>query len=89
MIDQLGGLDEGYGTGYFEDDDYCHRARAAGYRLVVCDDVFVHHHHSASFDLMGNDAKADLVRRNRRRFEKRWGRWTPHVYRDAPGFGEV
>ncbi len=88
VLNQVGGLDESYGTGYFEDDDYCMRVRRAGHRLAVCDDVFVHHHHSASFDLIGDTAKADLMKRNRRIFEKRWGRWTPHSYREAPGFGE-
>lgn len=88
VIEQVGELDEGYGTGYFEDDDYCMRVRRAGHRLAVCDDVFVHHHHSASFNLIGDAAKAALMKRNRRIFEKRWGRWTPHTYREAPGFGE-
>jgi len=88
VLDQVGELDESYGTGYFEDDYYCMRVRRAGHRLAVCDDVFVHHHHSASFDLIGDPAKTDLMKRNRRIFEKRWGRWTPHTYREAPGFGE-
>jgi GT2 family glycosyltransferase len=63
------------------------RVRKAGHRLAVCDDVFVHHHHSASFDLLG-ESKAALMKRNRGIFEKRWGRWAPHTYREAPGFGE-
>jgi GT2 family glycosyltransferase/glycosyltransferase involved in cell wall biosynthesis len=88
VIEQVGELDEGYGSGYFEDDDYCMRVRKAGHQLAVCDDVFVHHHHSASFDLIGEPAKTALMKRNRRIFEKRWGRWKPHTYREAPGFGE-
>ncbi len=89
VIDKVGALDESYGTGYFEDDDYCMRVRDAGYRLVVCDDVFIHHHHSASFNLMGESTRTELMKRNRRTFEKRWGRWTPHKYRQEPGFGEA
>jgi GT2 family glycosyltransferase len=88
VIDAIGALDEAYTVGYFEDDDYCRRVEEAGYRLAVCDDVFVHHHHSASFSQLGDAAKSGLMKRNRRIFEKRWGKWIPHAYRDAPGFGE-
>ena len=88
VIDAVGDLDESYTTGYFEDDDYCKRVQQAGYQLAVCDDVFVHHHHSASFSQLGDKAKTSLLKRNRRIFEKRWGRWVPHAYRAEPGFGE-
>jgi GT2 family glycosyltransferase len=88
VLDMVGELDESYGIGYFEDDDYCRRVQSAGYRLVICDDVFVHHHHSASFDQLGDTRKASLMKRNRRIYEKRWGPWKPHVYRSEPGFGE-
>ncbi len=84
---KAGLLDESYAIGFFEDDDFCRRARAAGYRLAICDDVFVHHHLSASFAQLARGEKAELMRRNRRIFEKRWGKWTPHRYRDEPGFG--
>ena len=42
-------LDEAYGTGGFEDDDLGLRLQAAGGRLVVADEVFVHHEGSATF----------------------------------------
>ncbi|HVB17126.1 MAG TPA: glycosyltransferase, partial [Stellaceae bacterium] len=86
VLDELGLLDEAYGIGFFEDDDYCRRARQAGFRLVIADDVFVHHHLSVSFDALGSKA-ADLMARNRAIFEARWGAWEPHRYRDKPGFG--
>jgi GT2 family glycosyltransferase len=88
VIDEVGELDETYTTGYFEDDDYCKRVRKAGFGLAICDDVFVHHHHSATFSQLGEKARVSLMKRNRRIFEKRWGRWVPHSYRVAPGFGE-
>jgi GT2 family glycosyltransferase/tetratricopeptide (TPR) repeat protein/glycosyltransferase involved in cell wall biosynthesis len=86
VIDRVGLLDEAYGIGFFEDDDYCRRVKQAGYRMVIADDVFVHHHLSASFDTLGAEA-AELMARNRALFEKRWGPWTPHQYRPEPGFG--
>jgi GT2 family glycosyltransferase/glycosyltransferase involved in cell wall biosynthesis len=88
VLEAVGDLDEAYSTGYFEDDDYCKRVEQAGYQLTVCDDVFVHHHHSASFSQLGDKATTNLMKRNRRIFEKRWGRWVPHAYRAEPGFGE-
>jgi GT2 family glycosyltransferase len=35
VLDQLGGFDEGFFPGYFEETDLCFRARAAGWRVVV------------------------------------------------------
>jgi O-antigen biosynthesis protein len=86
LIDEIGVLDEAYGIGFFEDDDYCRRVAQAGHKLVIADDVFVHHHHSASFDTLGGKAN-ELMARNKALFEERWGPWQPHRYRDEPGFG--
>src|SRR6185437_4344832 len=84
---KAGLLDESYTVGFFEDDDFCRRARTAGYRLAICDDVFIHHHLSASFAQLARGEKAALMRKNRKIFERKWGKWTPHRYRDEPGFG--
>ncbi len=86
VIEEIGLLDEVYGLGYYEDDDYCRRASQANYKLVIADDVFVHHDHSVSFDKLGGKA-AELMARNRVIFEQRWGPWPPHRYRDEAGFG--
>jgi GT2 family glycosyltransferase/glycosyltransferase involved in cell wall biosynthesis/tetratricopeptide (TPR) repeat protein len=88
MIDELGPLDEAYGIGFFEDDDYCMQAARANWKIVIADDVFVHHHHSASFDALGA-AAGEQMAKNRQLFESRWGPWRPHRYRDEPGFGEI
>lgn len=85
MVADLGLLDEAYGLGFFEDDDYCMKAAKAGWKVVIADDVFVHHHHSAAFGALGEAAAAQMAR-NRRLFESRWGPWQPHSYRDEPGF---
>lgn len=79
----FGPLDETFGRGMFEDDDHCARIRAQGYVCALAEDAFVHHHLSATFDQMGQDAKRALFERNRAIFEARWGAWTPHRYRDA------
>ncbi len=46
---RIGGLDERFGLGCYEDFDYCLRARQAGYELFIAEDVFVHHHGHATF----------------------------------------
>jgi GT2 family glycosyltransferase/tetratricopeptide (TPR) repeat protein len=86
VVDEVGLLDEAYGIGFFEDDDYCRRVRQANWKLAIADDVFVHHHLSISFDALGDKA-AELMARNRALFEERWGPWQPHRYREEPGFG--
>lgn len=87
VIEEVGLLDESYGLGMFEDDDYCRRVAEAGYRMAVVDGVFIHHHLSASFDTV-LDTKYELLSRNQALFESKWGQWQPHQYRSAPGFGE-
>lgn len=43
VVEKVGVLDEGFGLGYFEDDDYCMRVKRAGYALVCVEGVFVYH----------------------------------------------
>lgn len=46
----IGGFNEAaFPTGYGEENDLCLRAAAAGWKLVVADQVYVHHVKSASF----------------------------------------
>ena len=48
VIDQIGLLDEGFWPGYFEDMDYCLRARAAGFQVWYCAQATLTHQESAS-----------------------------------------
>ena len=79
--DQVGELDEAFGIGMFEDDDYTYRVRAAGYEVACAEDVFVHHHHSASFGELTAVAYDELFAKNRRYFESKWGQWQAPVFR--------
>jgi GT2 family glycosyltransferase len=79
--ERVGPLDEAFGIGFFEDDDYCRRVEAAGLRVACADDVFVHHHLSASFDALKAERKRELFERNKAIYEAKWGPWVPHAYR--------
>ncbi|MEW5877089.1 MAG: glycosyltransferase [Acidobacteriota bacterium] len=79
---RVGELDERFGAGMFEDDDYAIRVREAGLRVVCVEDVFVHHHGKAAFKQMPDAQYQELFERNRKLFEAKWGKpWVPHRYR--------
>ncbi|TAM76063.1 glycosyltransferase family 2 protein [bacterium] len=65
VIDAIGGLDENFGTGNFEDDDYCMRTRLAGYKIWMADDVFIHHYGHRTFAAAKIDYAATM--------ERNWG----------------
>ena len=76
VYESVGPLDEGYGIGLFEDDDYAERIRDAGWRIVCSKDAFVHHVGQGTFRLLIDTGEYDeLWRRNQARFEERWGDW--------------
>jgi len=68
VIDRIGLLDERFGIGCFEDDDYCRRAIKAGFRLIHARGAFVHHYGSRTFRGVGLDYPA-LLAENRRKYE--------------------
>jgi GT2 family glycosyltransferase len=49
VIEQIGLLDEAFGPGLGDDDDYSIRARAAGYRLALVTDLRIQHDHRSTF----------------------------------------
>ena len=49
----IGGFDEVYEVGGYEDEDLCVRLRAAGGRLMISHESFVHHEGHATFDANG------------------------------------
>lgn len=76
VLDQIGPLDEAYGIGMFEDDDYSLRIRNAGYRILCAEDVFIHHVGRTSFGKLETAAYQSLFEKNRAYYESKWGvRW--------------
>ncbi|MEX2121004.1 MAG: glycosyltransferase [Pirellulales bacterium] len=71
LVDAIGLLDERFGIGNFEDDDFCLRARQAGFKAVIARDAFVHHFGHATFQGSGIDLNG-LLERNERLFREKW-----------------
>ncbi len=71
LVEKVGLIDESFGSGNFEDDDFCLRAALEGYRNLIAGDVFIHHYGSRSF--IGN--KIDFnsaMARNKKIFNEKW-----------------
>lgn len=84
LVDKIGKLDENYGIGMFEDDDYSFAAKAAGFELILPEDVFIHHFGSVSFKKLQDETHRKLFEKNKAYFEKKWNTtWKIHHYRGA------
>ncbi len=71
LVEKIGLLDDSFGTGNFEDDDYCLRSSLAGYRNIIAGDVFIHHYGSRSF--IGNRIDyGSAMAGNRKIFNEKW-----------------
>ena len=81
VYEKIGGLDEAFSPGNYEDDDYSLRVWQAGYTLLLCEDTYIHHFGSASFvksqSLEEREAERlrynALLERNQAYFLKKWG----------------
>lgn len=84
LIERIGLLDENFGIGMFEDDDYSLRIRNEGYDIACAEDVFIHHYGSASFKKIGDKEYKKIFEANKKKFEDKWKRkWVPHKYREG------
>ncbi len=72
VFEEIGLLDEQFGIGMFEDDDYCRRVTVAGYKLACARDSFIHHWQRASFKLLGEEEYLRIYHENQRKFEEKW-----------------
>jgi len=83
VLERLGGLDERFGRGNFEDNDYCLRAFLAGYQNLIATDCFVHHFGSRSFAAARVDYQQSLER-NWELFKEKW-----HIPQEIPYGGKI
>jgi GT2 family glycosyltransferase len=73
LFETVGPLDESFGLGYYEDDDYCLRIIENGFKQAIVRYVFVHHWGSASFKELSDQALHKLFSNNRARFISKHG----------------
>jgi len=70
--EEVGGLDERFEVGLFEDDDFSRRIRRAGYDVRCLRGAWVHHFQEASFGALPPEEYARIYETNRRRFLAKW-----------------
>lgn len=61
LVNKIGMFDEVFGKGYGEENDWCQRAIAAGYRNIHVTNLFVYHKHGGSFP---SSEKQQLISQN-------------------------
>ncbi|MGM0879645.1 MAG: glycosyltransferase family 2 protein [Bacillota bacterium] len=85
VYEKVGDLDPHYGTGMFEDNDYCERVKQAGYEMAIIEDAFVYHQGSVSFKQLKDEEYRSLWNKNKSYFEQKWGK-TWHLKTQATIF---
>ncbi|HTR02431.1 MAG TPA: glycosyltransferase [Thermoanaerobaculia bacterium] len=84
VLDDVGPLDEAYGIGMFEDDDFAVRMRGKGHRVCCAEDAYVHHVGQGAFRKLSPEAYDALWKKNQAYFEKKFAReWKAHVPREG------
>jgi GT2 family glycosyltransferase len=71
VLDAIGLLDERFGLGTFEDDDYCRRARDAGFTCFVAGNSWVWHEGHATFNANGLSDAVEQER-NQAVYDAKW-----------------
>lgn len=76
-IERVGLFDaEAFGRGYGEENDWCMRARRAGFRHLLVPNLFVHHHHGGSFP---STERTRLAREGLAKVARRYPEYLPAV----------
>lgn len=72
LYEELQGLDEDFGLGYYEDTDFVYRAIKSGKRMMISEKIFVYHQGKGSFSKVSG-AVRNLMKKNRKLFRKKHG----------------
>ncbi len=71
LFDEIGGFDEVFYPGNYEDSDLSMRIQLEGYSILICKDVFIYHFGNRTFQ-KGFDYR-DVYLENMKRFKEKWG----------------
>ncbi len=73
VFERIGGFDEAFRIGQFEDADFFRRARLAGFHIGVVGACFIHHFGSVTQDALSDTKKQrPYEAENRAHFRKKW-----------------
>ncbi len=81
--DTIGGLDEQFSPGNFEDNDYGTRVLLAGYKNILCHNSFIIHFGHKSFEKRPVQFTR-LLETNARKFAQKWGVNCEHYFYPQP-----
>lgn len=70
-VEQVGLLDEAFGVGLADDDDYCMRLKKAGFLLALAHNLVIPHHHRSTFKLLYSDEEIERMTEDGRAMYKR------------------
>lgn len=71
FLELIGGNDYWYGVGNYDDDDWCLRARIAGYKIVIVGASYVQHVGHATYQLNPENFHVSMGS-NIHKFERKW-----------------
>ena len=71
VFDKIGLLDERFGLGTYDDDDFCRRARQVGFPLVIDPHAWVWHEAHATMQANRLDEES-LKKENRKKYAQKW-----------------
>jgi len=87
VIQKIGGLSTDYES-YFEDTDYCLRAKREGYKTVVCGQVtLTHNEHGSTRD--DSERHMSLFMNSRKIFSKKWKSFLTERYSSEIGWQSI
>ena len=66
-------MDEDYGLAYFDDLDFCFRAKSKGYKVGLAPNLQVNHYYGITTGNMGLDIESAHYWKNARQFNEKWG----------------
>jgi len=70
MVKRVGYLDEIFGIGNFEDNDYCVRSMLAGYPIYIDGKTVIYHHGEAAYSQIAG--WRDVFNKNKQIFKTKW-----------------
>ncbi|MEC0241106.1 glycosyltransferase family 2 protein [Paenibacillus dokdonensis] len=85
LLDRIGGFDERFFPGNYEDDDFSIRTRISGKRLWVAQDIFIHHEGQGTFTSNRIDYKRSSLA-SAEKFRAKWSTGLSACEMDCRGY---